>query len=177
MVGSAPWASSRAQSWVRPFWAASWSGVNAHLSVALTQVLYLISRAAMSTCYRCGRKGEKTKRRKEIRNKKRTRLIQSLWCLLRAVKNEDYMRFRKRDLLTPSWLPAASSSSSFSLVFQYLLSWCQTQLNLFLCTAGSPDSLTGVDHPIYIHTCFVTIEAPECFQGKWKRQKNYIKLH
>lgn len=50
IVGSAPWANNRAQSCVRPFWAASWRGVNAHLSVALTHVLYLISRAAMSTC-------------------------------------------------------------------------------------------------------------------------------
>ncbi len=52
MVGSAPWASSRAQSCVRPFCAASWRGVKAHLSVAFTQVLNLISRAAMSTCWK-----------------------------------------------------------------------------------------------------------------------------
>ena len=51
MVGSAPWARSRAHNWVRPFCAASCSGVKAHLSVAFTQVLNLMSRAAMSTCY------------------------------------------------------------------------------------------------------------------------------
>ena len=38
-VGSAPWASNRAQSWVRPFCAASCNGVKPHLSVALTTVL------------------------------------------------------------------------------------------------------------------------------------------
>lgn len=65
MVGSAPWASSRAHSWVRPFCAASCSGVNAHLSVALTQVLCLISRAAMSTCWR-KRDGEMRNRQAEL---------------------------------------------------------------------------------------------------------------
>lgn len=53
-VGSAPWANNKAQSCVRPFWAASCKGVKAHLSVALTHALYLISKAATSTC--CKRK-------------------------------------------------------------------------------------------------------------------------
>lgn len=109
-----------------------------------------------------GEKVEKTKRRKEIRNKKRTRLIQSLWCLLRAVKNMWFIN----SILAPR---------CFLLLFFFSCFSTSSQLNLFLCTAGSPDSLTGVDHLIFIHTCFVTIEAPECFQGKWQRQKNYIK--
>ena len=41
---------SSVQSCVRPFCAASWSGVKPHLSTAFTQVLYLISNDAMSTC-------------------------------------------------------------------------------------------------------------------------------
>lgn len=53
-VGSAPWANNKAQSCVRPFWAASCKGVKAHLSVALTHALYFISKAATSTC--CKRK-------------------------------------------------------------------------------------------------------------------------
>ena len=36
-MGSAPWASSKAHSWVRPFWDASWRGVKPHLSVANVQ--------------------------------------------------------------------------------------------------------------------------------------------
>lgn len=49
-VGSAPWARSSAHNWVLPFCAASCKGVNAHLSVALTHALYLMSKAATSTC-------------------------------------------------------------------------------------------------------------------------------
>lgn len=49
-VGSAPCARSNAHNWVLPFCAASCKGVNAHLSVALTHALYLMSKAATSTC-------------------------------------------------------------------------------------------------------------------------------
>ena len=50
IVGSAPWARSNVQSWVRPFWAASCSGVKAQRSVAFTDALLLMSKAAISTC-------------------------------------------------------------------------------------------------------------------------------
>lgn len=49
-VGSAPCARSSAHNWVLPFCAASCKGVNAHLSVALTHALYLMSKAVTSTC-------------------------------------------------------------------------------------------------------------------------------
>ncbi len=49
-VGSAQCARSGAHNWVLLFCAALCKGVNAHLSVALTHALYLMSKVATSTC-------------------------------------------------------------------------------------------------------------------------------
>lgn len=76
-VGSAPCASNKAQSWVLPFWAASWSGVNAHLSVAFTHALYFISKAATSTCW---------KSKKNLLNSKCTKIIQNYYCYFSPIR-------------------------------------------------------------------------------------------
>lgn len=70
-VGSAPCARSSAHNWVLPFCAASCKGVNAHLSVALTHALYLMSKAATSTC--C--------------NETHGVVVLSGWCLFHFLEN------------------------------------------------------------------------------------------